>query len=93
MGKVSKNSRPCSLSLHLRAERAFFVKAFAVYFQVVRQFGRLLGLGFQVGKVLHNMLPYKIRVKIHPQFLQIYIMGSPIITSIVFVVNEQQRTF
>ena len=66
MGKVSKNSRPCSLPLHLRAERAFFVKAFTVYFQVVGQFGRLLGLGFEVGKVLHDVLPYKIGVEIYP---------------------------
>ena len=89
MGKVSKNSRPCSLSLHLRAERAFFVKAFAVYFQVVGQFGRLLGLGFQVGKVLLDVLPYKIRVDIDAEFLQIHIMGCPIVSSGVFIKNQQ----
>lgn len=78
MGKVSKNSRPCSLPLHLGAERAFFIEAFAVYFQVVGQFGRLLGLGFEVGKVLHDVLPYKIGINIDTEFLQtrVYIYFS-----------------
>ncbi len=55
---------PLALFFHLRAKRAFVVKALAGDFQIIgKRLGAGFGFAFQQRQIFHNFLPNKIGVK------------------------------